>query len=125
MIDVYCGVGCLSHGFHLEGFEVECGIDIDESCRHAFEFNNEAEFLSRDVFEMSANEIYSRFDHTKPTVLVGCAPCQPFSQYNVHNNDPKWELVDKLGDLVVQTRPDIVSMENVPQLVRFKIGSET
>ena len=41
VVDVFCGAGGLSHGFMLEGFDVRAGIDIDASCRHAYEHNNE------------------------------------------------------------------------------------
>ncbi|MXX95006.1 MAG: DNA cytosine methyltransferase [Gammaproteobacteria bacterium] len=122
VIDVFCGAGCLSHGFVAEGFSVECGIDVDELCRHAFEFNNDAEFLCRDVLDLNFSEVEARFIRNVPTILVGCAPCQPFSQYNVHNTDPKWVLVERFANLVENIQPDVVSMENVPRLVSFKRG---
>lgn len=122
VIDVYCGAGCLSHGFLAEGFSVECGIDIDEHCRHAYESSNQAEFLCRDVLDMKTHEVGAMFNRSVPTVLAGCAPCQPFSQYNVHNSDPKWVLVDRFAGLVEHVQPDVVSMENVPQLLTFKGG---
>lgn len=123
VIDVFCGAGCLSNGFHQEGFKVECGIDVDENCRYAFETNNFAEFWNRDVLDVKPADLALQFNHNIPSVLLGCAPCQPFSQFNVNREDPKWLLVDKLADLVEAIKPDIVSMENVPLLIRFKSGS--
>ena len=60
-------------------------------------------------------------------VLVGCAPCQPFSKYTQGLNtkaDAKWSLLRSFGRLVDEIRPDIVSMENVPQLQKHSIFTE-
>lgn len=42
VVDVFCGVGGLTHGFFLEGFNVVAGIDSDTSCKFAYEHNNKA-----------------------------------------------------------------------------------
>ena len=55
-------------------------------------------------------------------ILVGCAPCQPFSTYNQKNNDPNWKLLKSFARLVRSTKPDVVSMENVPRLLTFRNG---
>jgi DNA (cytosine-5)-methyltransferase 1 len=39
IVDLFCGIGGLAHGFLREGFNVVAGIDIDESCKYAFEKN--------------------------------------------------------------------------------------
>lgn len=36
-IDLFCGVGGLTHGLLLSGINVVAGIDIESSCRYAFE----------------------------------------------------------------------------------------
>ncbi|MFO1465445.1 MAG: DNA cytosine methyltransferase [Steroidobacteraceae bacterium] len=122
VVDLFCGAGGLSHGFHLEGFDIVAGIDTDEACRYAFEHNNEALFIRRDIARLTAAEITPLFTPGQPKILVGCAPCQPFSTYNQKNSDPKWQLVGRFGDLITATLPDIVSMENVPSLLTFRAG---
>lgn len=122
VVDIFCGAGGLSHGFHQEGFPIVGGVDIDETCRHAFEHNNDAPFLRRDVGKLSPNALTQLFLPGVPKVLVGCAPCQPFSTYNQKNDDPKWELLSSFGKLISRVRPDIVSMENVPRLLHFRDG---
>ena len=122
VVDVFCGAGGLSHGFFQKGFEIAGGIDIDESCRYAFEHNNRAPFLRRDVANLRAEEVKRLFNPGKPRVLVGCAPCQPFSSYNQKNEDPNWQLLRSFGNLVVEVQPDVLSMENVPRLLTFKAG---
>ena len=57
-------------------------------------------------------------------VLVGCAPCQPFSKYTQGfetENDDKWSLLNHFGRLVGELKPDVVSMENVPELERHQV----
>ena len=122
VVDLFCGAGGLSHGFYKEGFEIVGGIDIDETCRYAFEQNNESPFIRRDVAKISGQEINDLFIPGKYRVLVGCAPCQPFSTYNQKNDDPKWRLLSHFAELIDNARPDIVSMENVPRLLKFKNG---
>ena len=61
VVDVFCGVGGLSHGFVLEGFEVRAGVDMDPACRYPFERNNQTVFLERDVAELSGDKVTGLF----------------------------------------------------------------
>ena len=90
VVDLFCGVGGLTHGFLKEGFSIGGGIDVDESCRFPYERNNDANFYRKDVGELSAEDVSELFLPGVPRVLIGCAPCQPFSTYNQKNDDPKW-----------------------------------
>ena len=123
VIDLFCGCGALSYGFRQEGFRVACGFDIDESCRFPFETNVEAPFLRCDVQELSKQDVVREFHANEPTVLVGCAPCQPFSSYTKPKHSKNWQLLDVFGRLVAETKPHLISMENVPRLVQFQGGS--
>lgn len=123
VVDVFCGAGGLSHGLFLEGFSIAAGIDLDEACRYPFETNNYAPFVRKDVADLSAAELLDLFHETLPQVLVGCAPCQPFSTYRQKAVDPKWQLVGRFAELIEQTLPDVVSMENVPRLLDFHDGT--
>lgn len=122
VVDLFCGVGGLSHGFRQEGFEIAAGIDDDEKCRYAFEHNNEAPFIRRDVSSLDGEEVEKLFTPGIPSVLVGCAPCQPFSVYNQKNSDPQWQLLGEFARIISQVKPSVVSMENVPRLMRFRKG---
>ena len=123
VIDLFCGAGGLSHGFFQEGFDITAGVDIDEDCQYAFETNNKAKFIRKSVADLTAVELAEMFRPDGFRILVGCAPCQPFSKYNQRNNDPGWQLLEEFARLVEDSRPDIVSMENVPQLSNFKDGA--
>lgn len=122
VVDLFCGIGGISNGFKRAGFDIKAGYDVDESCRYAFENNNDSRFVARDVGSISADEIRSRFSGARPTVLVGCAPCQPFSSYKKGKSDGRWELLKKFAELAVEVDADYITMENVAGVVDYKSG---
>jgi DNA (cytosine-5)-methyltransferase 1 len=127
VIDLFCGIGGLSHGFVKEGFDVVAGIDFEPSCKFPFEENNNARFIPKDIRDVTSNEINTLFGKAKVRILVGCAPCQPFSTYAPKSPDhseedakkSKWGLLYEFARLITEIKPEIVSMENVPGLMRF------
>lgn len=123
VVDLFCGVGALSHGLKLAGFRIKAGYDIDQRCKYAFEKNNNAEFYSCDVSKLVPEEITKHFSDSVPSILAGCAPCQPFSSYKQrYEEDPQWSLVPKFAELSVAVMPDFITMENVPALLKYKEG---
>ena len=119
VIDIFCGAGGLSHGFFLEDFLISCGIDADKGCKYAFEHNNDAPFVRKDIVDVDPEKLSEEFTPGIPRILVGCAPCQPFSKYTQAREDPKWRLLENFATLITKIRPNVVSMENVPHLVHF------
>jgi len=119
-VDLFCGVGGLTHGLVRGGIEVAAGIDIDASCKFPFEANNSASFLERDVGKLEVDDIAPFYEDADFTLLAGCAPCQPFSTYSRSGRnreyESQWPLVSAFGSLVKEIKPDLVTMENVPQL---------
>lgn len=121
VVDLFCGIGGLTHGFILEGFEVVAGVDNDESCKFAFERNNGSKFVPKDIAHLSPEELKSFYGKGSLKILVGCAPCQPFSSLNrkkvaYRRNNKRWEPLRKFANLIETVKPEIVSMENVPDL---------
>ena len=123
VVDLFCGIGGLTNGLQQAGLSVVAGFDFDESCKFAYEANNNAVFFHKDVLSLSSVEVNRHFENSEVKVLVGCAPCQPFSSYSYKHNsleENKWKLLYEFARLIRETNPDIVSMENVPQLLNFK-----
>lgn len=123
-IDLFCGAGGLTRGLEKAGVEVALGVDLDPACTYPYEANNKAKFLLKSVSDVSAGEINTVFDSSKFSLLAGCAPCQPFSKYRLgksDESDDRWNLLAQFQRLVVETRPDIVTMENVPRLERESV----
>jgi DNA (cytosine-5)-methyltransferase 1 len=121
-VDVFCGLGGLTHGLAKGGVRVVAGIDLDPECCFPYETNNAASFHDLDVRQVSGGQLRNLWRNDKYSLLVGCAPCQPFSTYGRHkgrqpSSKKKWDLVADFGRLIREARPDFVTMENVPQLV--------
>ena len=127
-IDLFCGIGGLTYGLSKSGINVVAGIDLDESCKFAYERNNHGIFIHKSVNEVTSEEIDELFGDTDIKILVGCAPCQPFSthQKNKKNRSSHkdWGLLYDFLRLVEQTSPQIVSMENVPELRKEKVFAD-
>lgn len=122
VVDLFCGIGGISNGFKRAGFDIRAGYDVDESCRFAFETNNDSRFVNRDVASITSEEIQKRYTGTLPTVLVGCAPCQPFSTYKKGKSDGRWELLTKFAEITVNVDADFFTMENVAGAVEYRSG---
>ena len=106
-----------------KGFNILAGYDLDATCRYAYETNNDAKFIYKDIKTVSPDEIRTAYCKGSIRVLAGCAPCQPFSSYAFKNKkkDPnKYDLLYEFGRLVKAVHPDIVTMENVAQILSFK-----
>lgn len=124
IVDLYCGVGGLTHGLVQEGMEVVAGIDFDETCRYAYERNNNAKFIKQDLTIADSGEINALFGNAELKILVGCAPCQAFSTLNNKSTaNEKWKLLYSFSRIINDIQPDIVSMENVPNLIKFNHGT--
>ena len=124
-MDLFCGAGGLTRGLIDAGIPVAAGYDVDEACRFPYEHNNRgATFQKVSVAELSADVLAAHYPVGHTRILVGCAPCQTFSKYTQgldNGDDPKWTLLDEFARLVREVKPDIVSMENVPELQRHDI----
>ncbi len=130
VIDLFCGVGGLSYGFKQEGFDVIAGIDSDLSCKYAFESNLGASFIGIDARRQAAAPLKRKLAAGRSgyRVLIGCAPCAPFSLYTRRyrkakrkDHQRKWALLDEFIRLALAVKPDVVSMENVPRLQRHRV----
>ena len=123
--DIFCGAGGLTRGLLDSGIKVVAGYDIDEACQFPYEHNNSpAKFYKQSVTELTGRKLLKHFPQGSFRVLVGCAPCQTFSKYTQgldNEHDPKWTLLTQFARLVCELKPDVVSMENVPELQRYSV----
>ena len=107
VVDLFCGIGGLTHGFVMEDIDVVAGYDIDKTCEYPYTANNQAEFIKKDIRDVSCSEINNHFEGATVKVLVGCAPCQPFSSYAFKSPDKeeeakksKWGLLYEFARLI-------------------------
>jgi DNA (cytosine-5)-methyltransferase 1 len=140
VVDLFCGVGGMTHGLRLAGLNVIAGIDVDASCQYAYEYNNNnTRFVHADVAEFAPDAVAELYPSDGVRVLVGCAPCQPFSKYTKRyrkgelnggreadewQGDNKWRLLYSFAGIIEHVLPDVVSMENVPELANENVFAD-
>jgi DNA (cytosine-5)-methyltransferase 1 len=128
-VDLFCGAGGKTHGFIKGGISVVAGVDSDPTCAFAFEANNPgAKFHLRNVEDLDPEEVSTWYPPGAIRVLIGCAPCQPFSTYSYRyrnagrrrRRDTRWGLLEPVSELIRTLQPEIVTAENVPELALQK-----
>jgi DNA (cytosine-5)-methyltransferase 1 len=127
-VDIFCGAGGLTRGLIDAGIEVVAGYDIDGDCEFPYEHNNSGtQFFQKKVETVTSDELRKHYPSDCVRVLAGCAPCIPVSKYTQavdKRKYRKWNLLREFGRLVQELKPDIVSMENVPDLRRHPVFNE-
>lgn len=136
-VDLYCGGGGLTYGMQAVGLPVVAGIDIDPACEYVYEVNNPGStFIKADLGVYTPEQVVALYPkEVQHRVLVGCAPCQPFSRYTRSqkaklkveqkiDTDDKWSLVRRFGDIADTVRPTVLSMENVGELAAHEVYQE-
>lgn len=124
-IDLFCGIGGLTKGLELAGIDVCAGVDFEQACQYAYEHNNKAKFVHADITKVTSEELLNLYPKNSEKILVGCAPCQPFSKYTQRYRkkgykDDKWKLLYYFSNLICDVKPVIIAMENVPELRNTK-----
>lgn len=122
-IDLFCGAGGLTHGLQRSGITINAGFDIDEFCQYAYTQNNHSKFIKADITHLKSSDVKKYLNTKQFTLIAGCAPCQPFSSYTnkIKRKDEKWGLINQFLRIVNDIKPDIVTMENVPNLAKQEI----
>ena len=69
-VDIFCGIGGLTHGLIKAGIPVVAGITSDETCKYAYEANNKASFIKKNVKKLKAEEVKSLLGTSDFKVLV-------------------------------------------------------
>jgi len=129
-IDLFCGVGGLTQGLQQAGIKITAGIDNDITCKYAFEINNKAKFIFKDIKNITKEELIPFFDKNSYKLIAGCAPCQPYSSHqknkdlNNRKKHNKYGLIMELLRIVKEIQPEFVTMENVPQLLNDPLLTE-
>ena len=127
VVDLFCGVGGLTCGLKKAGLNVVAGFDLDPTCEYTYNHNNKVPFYQKNIREMTGQEIVDCFAPNVIRVLVGCAPCQPFSQMSVKRGeqsikeDEKYNLLLEFARMIKAVQPTVVSMENVPKIGKTEI----
>jgi DNA (cytosine-5)-methyltransferase 1 len=119
-IDFFCGAGGLSRGLLDAGVQVLAGIDNDAGLKDTYERNNSpSRFICNDVKTIEIVKVRKKvgIDAGDQVLYAACTPCQPFSTLNqMQGVDDRKELLLVFAQLVRQSPPDFILVENVPGL---------
>ena len=119
-VDLFCGAGGLSLGLEKAGIRVICGVDNWSAATKTYSANFRHPILAADVVDLGASQI-RRFvgavgSHVD--LVVGGPPCQGFSVQRIgSDHDRRNNLVLEFARIVLDLRPRMFLMENVPGLL--------
>ena len=136
VVDLFCGAGGFSLGFHAAGCRIVAAVDADalatQSFRNNFDllqpghpprvFGGEEGDLDQTDFDL--NKIVGK---VTPDIVIGGPPCQAFSRLgraklnslsdDGFRGDPRNALYSRFLGAVESWRPRAVVMENVPGML--------
>lgn len=119
-IDFFAGAGGLTRGLLDAGIDVVAGVDNDERLRDTYECNNKpSRFIKQDIAEIDITALRGKVGiaPADTTLYAACTPCQPFSTLNrSKGDDDQKALLLKFAEIVAESPPDFVIVENVPGL---------
>ncbi|WP_439571776.1 DNA cytosine methyltransferase [Sphingomonas sp.] len=130
VIDLFSGCGGMSHGFlhaQPEGVQYRLlgGLDLDRHAAATYRRMIGRPCLELDVCELTKPAKLAEalaewgYDEKLPLILIGCAPCQGFSSHRKKDQraDERNLLLSAFGRVVLSLNPDLVLMENVPEML--------
>lgn len=124
VIDLFAGVGGLSLGFEMEGFNILLANEYDPSIAKAYVLNRDnPNMIVADITTLPIKETFGKYKN-KVTVVVGGPPCQGYSQKGQRKtiNDDRNFLFRYFVEVVQEVQPQYFVMENVPNLLTAENG---
>lgn len=119
IVDLFCGVGGMSLGFSMAGFEPVFAVEKDKNIANAYKKNHKNKNIW--IGDIKQLDIRSTLKHLRGQVVgvVGGPPCQGFSQKGkrLHINDERNFLFTSFLDVVDFLHPHFFLMENVPNIL--------
>lgn len=126
IIDLFCGTGGLSFGIEMasEEYNTIGGIDKIEKAVKTFNANHDDKAIADDITQLKPQEFMDIIGCKKSEIdmVVGGPPCQGFStlQPDEDSDDERNYLYQYFADYVNYIHPEVVVMENVPEITEHK-----
>ena len=133
LLDFFSGAGGTSLGFAalnsvVPAFKMLGGCDINKVSAETYSHNYDTALFNDDITKLAyedgkLEDALKRigFDIKKPTILIGCAPCQGFSSHRKKHwdeeDDIRNSLIMAFAAIVKKIDPEVIIMENVPEFL--------
>jgi len=124
VLDLFAGVGGLSLGFEMAGFQIAAAVEYDEEIAEAYRKNHEGvKMIIGDITKIDLHDVFESY-RGKIDVVVGGPPCQGFSQKGMRKSlkDKRNFLFMSYCKIVEIVQPQYFVMENVPNLLTTECG---
>jgi DNA (cytosine-5)-methyltransferase 1 len=136
VIDLFSGCGGMSYGFaaiseKISSYKIVAAVDIDAYANKTYQRNIGISPKQLDLATIARSKgSIQEFLRTlniqpvEPCILIGCAPCQGFSSHRKKHwnlpTDNRNSLINAFARIAASLQPDVVVMENVPELLSAK-----
>lgn len=121
VVDLYCGVGGFSLGFHVAGLPVSIAVDNDETTLSTYKKNfPDTSTASLDLGECSSEDILREtgLETGDIDIVIGGPPCQGFSVMGKREaDDERNDLLLGFAEHVLALDPEYFVLENVDGLL--------
>jgi DNA (cytosine-5)-methyltransferase 1 len=124
VIDLFAGVGGLSLGFEMRGFDVVLANEYDASIAAAYTANHKnTKMIVGDITSLDLKQTFEPYKGNID-VVIGGPPCQGFSQKGQRKtiHDERNFLFKYYVAVVDMVKPRYFVMENVPNLLTAEGG---
>lgn len=124
IIDLFAGVGGLSLGFEMSGFDIVLANEYDKPIASSYIKNHpRVNMIVEDITKLSLNQTFEKYK-SGIDVIIGGPPCQGFSQKGQRKtiNDERNFLFKYYYQVVKLVKPKYFLMENVPNLITTESG---
>lgn len=121
--DLFAGVGGMSHGFKMAGFDIAFAVEFDKDIAHAYKQNHrDTDVYAEDITQIDVVELHRK--HPRIDVIIGGPPCQGFSQKGkrLSIDDPRNFLFKQYVRFVEEFKPKYFVLENVPNIITTSNG---
>ena len=121
--DLFAGVGGMSEGFKMAGFDIAFAIEYDKDIAKAYALNHVGtDVYANDICAVNIKQLHEKYPHID--VIIGGPPCQGFSQKGkrLSLDDPRNFLFKQFVKFVEEFEPKYFVLENVPNIVTTSNG---
>ena len=121
--DLFAGVGGMSQGFKMAGFDIAFAVEYDKDIAAAYKKNHEdTDVYAEDIAQIDVANLHKK--HPTIDVIIGGPPCQGFSQKGkrLSLDDPRNYLFQQYVRFVDEFQPKYFVLENVPNIITTSNG---